>query len=153
MFSVEMLRTSVPPLGEAPPANADAEPATVGFNDERLALFEMGAPSRMMAVPSPFRSSLAVTELTWRMLICCAEFRLGLVDRPPGSSDIRSLRLVACRWSMAVREIEDEVALPASFEVAVTTISLILKFSSCRLKSRRMSCVTFTKVSMGSLPR
>ena len=57
MFSVEMLRTSTPPEGDAPPLMALAPPDTVGFMAERFELFDIGAPSRIIAVPSAFKAS------------------------------------------------------------------------------------------------
>ena len=66
IFSVEILRTSVPPAGEAPPANEAGVSVplnTVGFIADKLALFEMGAPSRIIAVPIAFIGASGPLEL------------------------------------------------------------------------------------------
>ena len=66
IFSVEILRTSVPPAGEAPQANEAGVSVplnTVGLIADRLALFEMGAPSRIIAVPIAFIGASGPLEL------------------------------------------------------------------------------------------
>ena len=64
MFSVEILRTSTPPLGAAPPANDSDPPATVGLRACKLALLEIGAPSFIIAVPKAFSELLSDVVFT-----------------------------------------------------------------------------------------
>ena len=115
ILSVETVRMSIPVVAETPPPVAVVLPAMVGFMVDRLALLDSGAPSRIIAVPSEF------IEPEPRMLAVLAALRFGSVDNCPGNSDMTSLRLVACMWSMAVRPMIDDVDCPA-FDVVKNEI-------------------------------
>ena len=81
-----------------------------------LALFDIGAPSTMMAVPRLFISlAFAVrSEMLW------AEERSGFVMVEPGSRPMMSRSEEVWLWSMAWREMRDAVASPA-LEASATT--------------------------------
>ena len=114
----------------------------------------MGAPSRIIAVPIAFIGASGPLELeTWRMLICCAELISWFCEIPPGINDITSYKLVACIWSIAEREMWEDVDLPERLLVAVTVTSFNLKSSFLIVKLRTKSLFTFIKVSMETLPK
>ena len=54
MLSVDTSRVSMPALAEAPPAIEVTAPFNDGLSALRLALFDKGAPSWIMAVPKEF---------------------------------------------------------------------------------------------------
>ena len=87
----------------------------------------MGTPSIMMDVP---KELLADAELTERMVSFSSEVISEELISWPGSSCMMSLRLVACRWSMAIRPMLELVEEPAAEDLAVTTTS-----SSARVDS------------------
>ena len=103
----------------------------------RLELLESGAPSTMMAVPRLFMLTAELLALPpTRMVRACALLSVGLCADTPGSRVITSLRELVDMWSMAWREIMDEVEAPASLRVAVTTTSSMWKDMSSMAKSK-----------------
>ena len=100
----------------------------------------MGTPSTMMEVPNAL---LAVDALTERMVTFSSDVMSDELMSWPGSSCMMSLRLVACRWSMAIRPILELVDAPAALGLAVTTTS-----SSARDDSwiRMVNVVSFWKL-------
>ena len=71
-----------------------------------------------------------------RMVIDCAEERLGLLMLTPGSKDIASARELVCMWSIACLEILDAVLLPALLAVATATTLSSLNDVSLRASLR-----------------
>ena len=86
----------------------------------RDVLSETGTPSTMMDVP---KALLAVLSLALRMVIFASEVMSEDCISWPGMSCITSFRLVAWRWSMAIRPMFELVEEPAALGFAVTTTS------------------------------
>ena len=142
MLSVDSWRTSMPPAGEAPPADTDVPaigdetPFMDAVMPSMLALLDMGAPSTMMAVPRLFMS----LPFTDRRVMLCAELRSGLVMDAPGSRPMMSRRELVWLWSIAWREMSEAVDSPALDASATTCTSSRRKELGVRTKSLRKSC-------------
>ena len=93
------------------------EPLTLS---ERDALSDSGTPSIMMEVP---KALFAVAELRVRMVSFSSEVMSEEVISWPGRSCMMSFRLVAWRWSIAIRPMLELVEEPAALDFAVTTTS------------------------------
>ena len=105
-LSVDMLRTSTPVAGEAPPPvmllEVDRLPAFIaGDSACRLALLDRGAPSTIIAVPRLFMSKASPLSPEPLNVRFCTPLMLEFDIDTPGRSDITSPSEDAWRWSMA----------------------------------------------------
>ena len=118
---------------------------------EREALSDIGTPSIIMEVP---KALLAVLWFSVRMVSFSSEVISDELISWPGRSCIMSLRLVACRWSMAIRPMLEAVEDPAALGLAVTTTSSRARLDSLMvmvkvLSLRKLNC--FSKSSKPSI--
>ena len=154
MLSVDSWRTSMPPVGEAPPADTevpaigDDTPFITAVMPSMLALFDIGAPSTIIAVPRLFMS----LPLTERRVMLWAELRSGLVMDAPGSRAIISRRELVWLWSMACLEMREAVDSPALDASATTCTSSRRKELAVSTKSLHTLCLSTTVVSTVSYP-
>ena len=110
-----------------------------------LELFDSGVPSMMTAVPRLEPPRMEKVD-------ACARVRLSVdCTVEPGRRFITSDSEVDCMWSMAVRDMVDEVAAPALPASAVTTTSSTRKLAGCSSSLTLLSpAFTVTTVSRGS---
>ena len=99
----------------------------------RLASVFIAMPSTTNPTPNEAIASLVLPAS--RILIRLALPILGSTDFPPGSSSSRSVKLVGCRCSMALRSIFDALVSPFDSEAVMTT-SFSAITDEVRLKDR-----------------